>query len=139
MRTGIHRFIFLSSLCISATFMTSNAQANSDKASASESAGAPIARLEPFVVNLSHFDQYLQTTISLQLMNANAAEKLKQLMPVIRHVVILALSGKESSDVLTTAGKKFLIEELREKLNKALAQWDKDMVADIFLENFVIQ
>ncbi|WP_222612375.1 flagellar basal body-associated FliL family protein [Undibacterium flavidum] len=137
MRIGIREFIFLSSLFFGTVFITNDARANSDKAPASES--APVARLEPFVVNLSRFDQYLQTTMTLQLMNANAAEKIKQLMPVIRHVIILTLSGKESADILTTAGKKYLIDELRDKLNKALTQWDKEIVAEIFLENFVVQ
>lgn len=136
-RTGIREFIFLSSLFFGAVFITNDARANSDKASASES--TPVARLEPFVVNLSRFDQYLQTTMTLQLMNANATEKIKQLMPVIRHVIILTLSGKESTDILTTAGKRYLIDELRNKLNKALAQGDKEIVAEIFLENFVVQ
>lgn len=136
-RIGIREFILLSSLFFGTVFTTNDAQANSDKGAASES--APVARLEPFVVNLSSFDQYLQTTMTLQLMNANAAEKIKQLMPVIRHVIILTLSEKESADILTTAGKKYLIDELRDKLNRALTQWDKEMVAEIFLENFVVQ
>lgn len=119
--------------------MTSNANAFNEKAASGDSNALPISRLEPFVVNLTSFDRYLQAIVSLQLANAGASEKIKQLTPIVRHVIILALSAKESNDVLTTSGKKVLIEELREKLNNALSQWDKEMVSDVFFENFVIQ
>lgn len=142
-QAGIRQFIHLGSfsaiLFLSAILMTGNAQAFNEKAASSESVALPISRLEPFVVNLTSFDRYLQAIVSLQLTNVDATEKLKQLTPIVRHVIILALSGKESNDVLTTSGKKILIEELREKLNKALSHWDKEMVSDVFFENFVVQ
>ncbi|MFZ6818598.1 flagellar basal body-associated FliL family protein [Undibacterium sp. Ji22W] len=138
-RAGIRQFILSGCLLLSATLITGNAQAFNEKAASGDSTALPISRLEPFVVNLTSFDRYLQTIVSLQLTNAEAAEKIKQLTPIVRHVIIMALSAKESTDMLTTAGKKLLIDELREKLNKALTQWDKEMVSDVFFENFVVQ
>lgn len=133
------RFRILCSILLSTLLVSGNAFAFNEKTASAESVAQPISRLEPFVVNLTSFDRYLQAIISLQLSSAEASEKMKQLTPIVRHVIILALSGKESSAVLTTAGKKELIEELREKLNKALAHWDKEMVSDVFFENFVVQ
>jgi flagellar basal body-associated protein FliL len=43
------------------------ASANSGGGSASASAGAATTPLEPFIVNLSTFDRYLQMAITLQL------------------------------------------------------------------------
>ena len=137
-RTGIRQLLIAACLLLSAMLMTGNAHAFNEKASGDSNA-LPISRLDPFVVNLTSFDRYLQAIVSLQLSTPAASEKIKQLTPIVRHVIILALSAKESNEVLTTAGKKVLIDELREKLNQALSQWDKEMVSDVFFENFVIQ
>lgn len=138
-RTGIPQLLITACLLLSTMLMTSNAHAFNEKAASGEGNAMPISRLDPFVVNLTSFDRYLQTIISLQLSNPAASEKIKQLTPIVRHVIILALSSKESNEILTTAGKKVLIDEMREKLNSALSQWDKEMVSDVFFENFVIQ
>ena len=137
-RTGIRQLLIAACLLLSAMLMTGNAHAFNEKASGDSNA-LPISRLDPFVVNLTSFDRYLQAIVSLQLSTPAASEKIKQLTPIVRHVIILALSAKESNEVLTTAGKKVLIDELREKLNQALSQWEKEMVSDVFFENFVIQ
>ncbi len=137
MQTRLFRFVLISSLFISSVVLTSKAWAFSDKASAS--AGAAVARLEPFVVNLASFDRYLQTIITLQLSSPDLNEKIKASMPMVRHAVIMTLSGKEGQDVQDNAGKKMLIDELRTRINKAISVKDDDGVIDIFFENFVIQ
>lgn len=103
------------------------------------SAGAPVARLEPFVVNLSTTDRYLQAILTLQVGASEIADKIKLYMPKVRHTVILTLSAKEPTEVQTSEGKKELIEELKSKLNKVLELKEHDGVNNIFLENFVIQ
>lgn len=138
MRTTVKHFIFMCAVGISALSLTSPALANSDKASAS-AVGAPVARLEPFVVNLASFDRYLQAIITLQVGANEIGEKVKMYMPMVRHTIILTLSGKGYEEVQTSAGKKELIEELKTKLNKVLDLKEHDGVSDIFFENFVIQ
>ncbi len=102
-------------------------------------AGAPVARLEQFVVNLSTTDRYLQAILSLQVGASEIADKIKLYMPIVRHTVILTRSAKEPIDVQSSEGKKELIEELKSKLNKILELKEHDGVNDIFFENFVIQ
>ncbi len=135
----MHQFVLAASLFLSMVCLGS-AQA-SDKASASGSAtaSAPTARLEPFVVNLASFDRYLQTIVTLQMGAAESADKVKVLMPVIRHAVIMTLSAKDYTELQTVEGKKILIDELRKKINVALSTKENDGVQDIFFENFVIQ
>ncbi len=135
----VKHFICLCVLSITALATSNQALANSAKASASAEAGAPVARLEPFVVNLASFDRYLQAIITLQLSASEIGDKIKTYMPMVRHTIILTLSGKAYEDVQTSAGKKELIEELKTKLNKVLEVKDHDGVSDIFFENFVIQ
>lgn len=134
------RMITMITILLSMLAYSTGASANSGGGSASASAGgAPTAHLEPFVVNLSSFDRYLQAVITLQVSATEVADKIKTYMPVVRHVVILTLSNKESADVQSSSGKKALVEELREKLNKALNAKEHEGVSDVFFENFVIQ
>lgn len=118
---------------------SASASANGGGSASASAGGAPTAHLEPFVVNLSSFDRYLQAVITLQVTATEVADKVKTYMPVVRHVVIMTLSSKESADVQTSSGKKALVEELRERINKALDAKGHDGVSDVFFENFVIQ
>ncbi len=118
---------------------SASASANSGGSASASAAGAPTAHLEPFVVNLSSFDRYLQAVITLQVTATEVADKVKTYMPVVRHVVIMTLSSKESADVQSSDGKRALVEELREKINKALKAKEHEGVSDVFFENFVIQ
>lgn len=137
MHTSLFRAVLIGSIFIGSLLFTHKASAFSDKASAG--AAVVVAKLEPFVVNLSSFDRFLQTIITLQLSRPELTEKIKTSMPMIRHAVIMTLSGKEGEDVQDNAGKKLLIEELRSRINKAISVKDDDGVIDIFFENFVIQ
>jgi flagellar FliL protein len=119
-------------------FASTSAFANNDKASA-KGAGAPVARLEPFIVNLASFDRYLQTTVSLQVSAEDISERVKMFMPAIRHAVIMILSSRESSTIQSAEGKKELIEDLRKKLNAVIGTKEDAGISDIFFENFVIQ
>lgn len=139
MKTTFKHVISLCAFSLAMLGSSQPASANSDKASASAGAGAAIARLEPFVVNLASFDTYLQAIITLQLGASEINDKIKMYMPMVRHTIILTLSGKESEQVRTSEGKKELIEELKTKINKVLDLKEHDGVNDIFFENFVIQ
>lgn len=139
MKKTVKHLISLCAFSLATLGISNPAFANSDKASASAGAGAAVARLEPFVVNLASFDTYLQAIITLQLGASEINDKIKMYMPMVRHTIILTLSGKESEQVRTSEGKKELIEELKTKLNKVLDLKEHDGISDIFFENFVIQ
>ncbi|MEB0140614.1 MULTISPECIES: flagellar basal body-associated FliL family protein [unclassified Undibacterium] len=101
--------------------------------------GSPVAALEPFTVNLSSFDRYLQISITLQLGNPELGEKIKGKMPMVRHAMIMLLSSKESTDIQNADGKRELIEEIKTAINKILEVKEHDGVTDVYLVNFVIQ
>lgn len=96
-------------------------------------------KLDPFVVNLAAYDKFLQTTITLQFDTPEVGEKVKLMMPKIKHVIIVTLSSKEADLLRSSEGKKALISELKTKINKAINGKLHEGVSDIFLENFVIQ
>ena len=101
--------------------------------------GGNTAKLAAFTVNLSNTERYLQVVVTLQVASAEIAEKIKVYMPMVQHGLILILSSKVSDDIQTAEGKRELIDEMREKLNKVLKSNENDGVTDIFFENFVIQ
>nr|WP_314861911.1 flagellar basal body-associated FliL family protein [uncultured Undibacterium sp.] len=138
MRKTLSTFVFLFSALLSLAFSGGMAHAN-EKASASASASTPTTRLEPFVVNLASFDRYLQTAVTLQLAASDVADKVKVFMPMVRHVVIMTLSSKDSAELQSTEGKKVLIDELRAKINQVLETKNDHGVNDVFFETFVIQ
>lgn len=106
---------------------------------ASAAGSVPMARLEAFTVNLSGVDRYLQVNIALQLASPEVAEKIKAYMPVVRHKMIVMLSSKESGELNSLEGKRNLMTEIKETINKALELKERDGVTDVFFENFVIQ
>lgn len=98
-----------------------------------------IAKLEPFVVNLAAYEKFLQTTITLQLDAPEIGEKIKMMMPKVRHTVIVTLSAKEADEIRTSEGKKALMKELKTKINKVIGAKLNEGVSEVFFENFIIQ
>ena len=96
-------------------------------------------KLDPFVVNLAAYDKFLQTTITLQFDTPEIGEKVKSMMPKIKHIIIVTLSSKEADSLRSSEGKKTLINELKTKINKTINGKSNEGIVDIFLENFVIQ
>ncbi|MFZ6814862.1 flagellar basal body-associated FliL family protein [Undibacterium sp. Rencai35W] len=135
---AFHQAVLFCVFCAS-LLLTGMASANSGGKEASASGGSATTKLEPFTVNLSTSERYLQVSLTLQLANAEIGEKIKVYMPVVRHFILLGLSSKEPAPLQTGEGKRELIEELRNAVNKALDVKEHDGVTDIFFENFVIQ
>lgn len=139
MRKTLTSVVFVISSLLSLMLISASATAN-EKASASASAaGAPVARLDSFVVNLASFDRYLQTVVTLQLGTSDVADKIKVYMPMVRHVVIMTLSSKDSAELQSIEGKKVLIDQLRTKINQVLEIKGDGGISDVFFETFVIQ
>ena len=79
--------------------------------------------LETFTVNLQAEDSqthYLQTNITLKVANAGVEEQLKVHAPAIRNAVIVVLSGKHASELITTEGKQKLADEVQATINSSL-------------------
>lgn len=70
--------------------------------------------LEPFTVNLQREDndQYLQVGMSLKIYNPALEDQIKANMPEIRSKLLLLLSSKRASELVTVAGKKKLADEI---------------------------
>jgi flagellar FliL protein len=98
------------------------ADPNSPK-SAHEAKPAVFLPLESFTVNLVGPDsqqQYLQAGLTLKLGAEVKVDAIKDRMPEIRNRILLVLSGKKASDLLSVSGKN--------KLAAEIAQSVKDVV-----------
>ncbi len=112
----------------------------SSKESSSGSAATVTTPLDPITVNLASFDRYLQISITLQVAKPEVIERVKAVMPMVRHNLIMLLSAKESAQIQTPTGKTELIDEIKSRLNNSVLEVkEHDGVTDIFFVNFVIQ
>lgn len=71
--------------------------------------------LDPFTVNLAdkEVDRFAQIGITLEVNDPKFADQLKAYMPSIRNNVLLVLSRKTSTELLTVEGKEKLAREIR--------------------------
>ena len=138
MRIKNIKAVFWGVLVLALLGASSQSFANSGGKDAGAGAGNT-AKLEAFTVNLANTERYLQVVVTLQVASAEIAEQVKMYMPMVRHGLILILSSKDDGEIQTPEGKRELIGEMREKLNKVLKTDEHTGVTDIFFENFVIQ
>jgi flagellar FliL protein len=107
--------------------------------------GPPIyVPMEAFTVNLipEPSEQFLQLIISLEVLDAEAGEQVKNYTPKIRNNVMMLLSSKKSSELLTKEGKEKLAEEIRDQMNKVLdprADKDEWPVKEVLFTSFIVQ
>jgi flagellar FliL protein len=96
--------------------------------------------LEAFTVNLQpeNGEQYLQTTITLNLNSKNNSDALTMRMAEVRNTILLTLSSKKASELSTPHGKRTLAKEIVEAIN-SLPNAGKLGVNDIFFTSFIIQ
>jgi len=78
--------------------------------------------LDPFIVNLADRDEdrYAQIGITLQVEDPKVGEEVKNYMPAIRNAVLMILSHKSSTDLLSQEGKEKLAEEIRRESARAM-------------------
>lgn len=100
--------------------------------------------LDQFTVNLvpENGDQYLQVTISIEVADAAAGEHLKSFTPKLRNDVMVLLSGKKASELMTRSGKEALAGEIRGLINTILdpkAKPDAGPVKEVLFTSFIIQ
>ncbi len=106
-------------------------------------AGKPIfVTLDPFTVNLAEEggDHYLQVGIVYQVSDDRTGDAIKLHMPILRNRLLLLLSAKRPSELVTADGKKKLVDELVVAARESLPGTSPDRgVTSALLGAFVIQ
>lgn len=96
--------------------------------------------LETFTVNLQGGEQYLQTDITLQVVDAAQADEIKLQMPRVRSRLLSLLSSKEPDALVTAEHKKQLAAEIRDQIAVPFHPKGKPQkVEDVLFTTFVIQ
>lgn len=100
--------------------------------------------MDAFTVNLvpESGDQYVQLILSVEVADAHMGDKIKGYMPKIRNNVVMLLSSKKASELLTKEGKENLAGEIRDQMNQVLApgaKGDDAPVREVLFTSFIIQ
>jgi flagellar FliL protein len=108
--------------------------------------GAPpvYVAMDAFTVNLlpESGDQFVQVVLSVEVEDAESGEQIKAYTPKIRNNVMLLLSSKKASELLTKEGKEKLAEEIRVQMNQVLAPGARPEdapVKEVLFTSFIIQ
>ncbi len=94
--------------------------------------------LEQFVVNLysESGSRYLKTVINFELADEELAAELDAKSPLIRDIIIKALSAKTYEEISTIKGKENLKDEIVLSINEVVSD---GKVNNLFFTDFVIQ
>ncbi|BBB60504.1 flagellar basal body-associated protein FliL [Undibacterium sp. TC4M20W] len=126
-----------------AFFLTKKAPANKEKEHKAEPAKAPVfLALEPFTVNLqsNDGDKYLQISMTLQVQDEEQVNLIKANMPQVRSRLLLLLSSKDASEILSSEGKEKLVNDIIEKVAQPFtAKGEPQKVSGVFFTSFVVQ
>lgn len=95
--------------------------------------------LEPFVVNLTGSDNYLQVGVVYALETNEVSEAIKTHMPAIRSRVLLRLSAKSVAELGSAEGKQKLAEEIIEDARLSLDEAQRKGIVAMHFSAFVIQ
>lgn len=78
--------------------------------------------LDPFTINLADkdTDRFGQVTMVLEVASNEIGEELKSQMPAVRNSILLLLTSKTSTQLLTVAGKETLAAEVAEQTGQHL-------------------
>lgn len=106
-------------------------------------AGPPVfLPMEAFTVNLQaeNGEQFLQTSFTLQVLDQAQIDLLKLYMPHVRSRILLLLSSKKPSEIMTIEGKQKLSEEILTVFKQPLTpQAPLIRVNDVLFTSFVVQ
>jgi flagellar FliL protein len=100
--------------------------------------------MDAFTVNLvpEQTEQFVQLILSVEVLDALAGEQIKTYMPKVRNNIMLLLSSKKASELLSKEGKEKLAEEIRDQMNKVLdprADKDEWPIREVLFTSFIIQ
>ena len=118
--------------------------AKSGKKKAAKDAVPVYVAMDVFTVNLAPEagDQYVQLALSVEVDDAKAGDRIKTFTPKIRNNVMLLLSSKKASELLTKEGKEALAVEIRDQMNQILAPGankDEAPAKEVLFTSFIIQ
>lgn len=112
-------------------------------ANAPQRAAPPVfVILDPFTVNLQPEggEQYLQVAFTLQVAGQPDVERIKLYMPQVRSRVLLMLSSKKASELMTVEGKKKLSDEIIAQIKQPFYPQGLPLeISNVFFTSFVIQ
>lgn len=120
------------------------AKAGAAKSAKAVSTKPPVfVPLDQFTVNLQYDDtnpQYLQVALSIKVSDSSVVDAIKLHIPEIRNRVLMLLSGKRASDLVTVEGKTTLSTELVREISAPLAgRVAPGAVEAVLFTSFVIQ
>ena len=122
-----------------------SAQVEKKKNDKTGKAAAPVyVPLEAFTVNLvpENGDQFLQLVMAIEVADGQVGDRIKTYTPKLRNNVVLLLSSKKASELITREGKETLANEIRDLINDVLAAGTKgpDLpVREVLFTSFIIQ
>ncbi len=119
-------------------------QAKPSKKKSSKETLPVYVALDAFTVNLvpESGEQFLQIILSVEVSDAITGDRIKTFSPKIRNNVMMLLSGKKASELLTKEGKEKLAGEIRDQMNTVLGASTKDSdgaVREVLFTSFIIQ
>lgn len=98
--------------------------------------------MEAFTVNLQaeNGEQFLQTTFTLQVADQAQVELIKLYMPHVRSRMLLLLSAKKASEILSVEGKNKLSDEILGIFKQPFTpQGPTIKVSNVLFTSFVVQ
>ncbi|MFZ6767019.1 flagellar basal body-associated protein FliL [Undibacterium sp. Di26W] len=126
-----------------AILLSKKGATNKEKEHKAEPAKAPVfLALEPFTVNLQSDggDKYLQISMTLQVQDEEQVNLIKANMPQVRSRLLLLLSSKDATEILSGEGKEKLVNEVIEKVSLPfVAKGEPQKVSGVFFTSFVVQ
>ncbi len=97
--------------------------------------------IDPFVVNLQPEDGdfYLQIALTLQLPTQKTADTLKLYMPQVKSRLLMLLTSKKASELISNDGKEKLRDDIIDELSEPFTGNRGLIITDVAYTSFVIQ
>lgn len=126
-----------------AIFLSKKGGASAQKEHKAEPVKPPVfISLDPFTVNLQseNGDKYLQVTMTLQVPDEEQVTLIKNNMPQVRSRLLMLLSSKDSSEILSGEGKEKLIQQIEKEVDAPFVpKGEPQKVTGVFFTSFVVQ
>lgn len=126
-----------------AVFLSKKSHPDKEKEHKSEPAKAPsFLPLEAFTVNLQSDtgDKYLQISMTMQVEDEAQVNLIKANMPQVRSRLLMLLSSKDATELLSAEGKEKLVDEIVEQVKLPFTpKGEPQKVSGVFFTAFIIQ